>query len=199
MNASLLLSEFLSTPWAMMPDRLQTIAGVLARWSSGQSPDDHTQFQINTDRVLRTTRKQYAAEQSSGGIAVLPLYGVITQRGNMVDNISGPGATSTEQFSAALRQLLADDSVSQILIDIDSPGGSVYGVAELADEILQARSQKPIVAIPASAPRSTSIAAWASLTRPDRARAIDPATTGPSAKASCAFSPSSTISTPAAA
>jgi capsid assembly protease len=147
MNASLLLSEFLSTPWAMMPDRLQAIAGVLARWSSGQSPDDHTQFQINTDRVLRTTRKQYAAEQSGGGIAVLPLYGVVTQRGNMVDNISGPGATSTEQFSAALRQLLADDSVSQILIDIDSPGGSVYGVAELADEIFQARAQKPIVAI----------------------------------------------------
>ena len=147
MNASIVLSEFLSTPWAMMPDRLQTIAGVLARWSSGQSPDDHTQFQINTDRVLRTTRKQYAADQSSGGIAVLPLYGVVTQRGNMVDNISGPGATSTEQFSAALRQLLADDSVSQILIDIDSPGGSVYGVAELADEIFQARAQKPIVAI----------------------------------------------------
>jgi len=147
MNASIVLSEFLSTPWAMMPDRLQTIASVLARWSSGQSPNDHVQFQINTDKVLRTTRKQYASEQSGGGIAVLPLYGIVTQRGNMVDNISGPGATSTEQFSAALRQLLVDDSVSQILIDIDSPGGSVYGVAELADEIFQARAQKPIVAI----------------------------------------------------
>ena len=31
MNASLLLGEFLSTPWAMMPDRLQAIAAVLAR------------------------------------------------------------------------------------------------------------------------------------------------------------------------
>jgi len=65
----------------------------------------------------------------------------------MIDNISGPGCTSTEQFSNALRQLVTDDSVGQILIDIDSPGGSVYGVAELADEIFQARSQKPIVAI----------------------------------------------------
>ncbi len=147
MNASLLLGEFLSTPWAMMPDRLQAIAGVLARWSAGESPDDVVKFQINSDRVLRTTRKQYAAERSDAGIAVLPLYGVITQRGNMIDNISGPGCTSTEQFSNALRQLVTDDSVGQILIDIDSPGGSVYGVAELADEIFQARSQKPIVAI----------------------------------------------------
>lgn len=31
-----------------------------------------------------------------------------------------------------MRQALADESVSQILIDIDSPSGSVYGVAELS-------------------------------------------------------------------
>jgi len=37
--------------------------------------------------------------------------------------------------------------VGQILIDIDSPGGSVYGVAELADEIVSARAKKPVVAI----------------------------------------------------
>jgi signal peptide peptidase SppA len=37
--------------------------------------------------------------------------------------------------------------VGQILIDIDSPGGSVYGVVELADEIQSARSQKRIVAV----------------------------------------------------
>ena len=80
-------------------------------------------------------------------IAVLPLYGVITQRANMVDDISGPGCTSTQQFSAALRELVADNSISQILIDIDSPGGSVYGVTELASEILQARDQKPVIAL----------------------------------------------------
>jgi signal peptide peptidase SppA len=78
---------------------------------------------------------------------VLPLYGVVTQRGNMVDDISGPGSTSTQQFTSALRQVLADDTVGQILIDIDSPGGSVYGVAELASEIVKARAQKPVVAV----------------------------------------------------
>jgi len=35
--------------------------------------------------------------------------------------------------------------VSQILLDIDSPGGSVYGVQELATEI--ARAKKPVIAI----------------------------------------------------
>ena len=147
MNRQLLLSEFLTTPWALMPERLQAMAGVLTRWSAGEPPTDETMFQIQSERVLRDTRKQMAAANAGSGIAVLPLYGVVTQRGNMVDDISGPGSSSTQQFTSALRQVLADDTVGQILIDIDSPGGSVYGVAELASEIVKARSQKPVVAV----------------------------------------------------
>ena len=147
MNRQLLLSEFLTTPWALMPERLQAMAGVLTRWSAGEPPTDEAMFQIQSERVLRDTRKQMAAANAGSGIAVLPLYGVVTQRGNMVDDISGPGSTSTQQFTSALRQVLADDTVGQILIDIDSPGGSVYGVAELASEIIKARAQKPVVAV----------------------------------------------------
>ncbi len=147
MNKQLLLSEFLTTPWALMPERLQAMSGILTRWSAGEPPSDETLFQVNTDRVLRDSRKQMATASAGSGIAVLPLYGVVTQRGNMVDDISGPGSTSTQQFAAVLRQMLADDTVGQILIDIDSPGGSVYGVAELASEIVKARAQKPVIAV----------------------------------------------------
>ena len=147
MNRQFLLSEFLTTPWALMPERLQAMAGVLTRWSAGEPPTDEAMFQIQSERVLRDTRKQMAAANAGSGIAVLPLYGVVTQRGNMVDDISGPGSTSTQQFTSALRQVLADDTVGQILIDIDSPGGSVYGVAELASQIVKARAQKPVVAV----------------------------------------------------
>lgn len=147
MNHQLLVAEFLTTPWALMPERLNALAGVVTRWSAGVPAQAQTMDRIQADRMIRESRRQAAAVQSSGGIALLPLYGVVTQRGNMVDDVSGPGSTSTQQFSSALRQLLADDTVGQILIDIDSPGGSVYGVAELADEIQSARSQKPIVAV----------------------------------------------------
>ena len=147
MNKQLLLSEFLTTPWALMPERLQAMSGILTRWSAGEPPSDETMFQVNTDRVLRDTRKQMAAASTGSGIAVLPLYGVVTQRGNMVDDISGPGSSSTQQFTSVLRQMLSDDTVGQILIDIDSPGGSVYGVSELANEIVKARAQKPVIAV----------------------------------------------------
>ncbi len=147
MNHQLLVAEFLATPWALMPERLHALAGVVMRWSAGAAVPPEAMTQIQADREARQARRQATAAQSTGSIAVLPLYGVITQRGNMVDDVSGPGSTSTQQFTAALRTLLADESVSQILIDIDSPGGSVYGVAELADEIQSARAQKPVVAI----------------------------------------------------
>ncbi|MGV0984409.1 MAG: S49 family peptidase [Limnohabitans sp.] len=147
MKQQILMAEFLATPWALMPERLNAMAAVLTRWSQGFLASEDNMIRVNADKVIRSTRREIAASQSSGGIAVLPLYGVVTQRGNMVDDVSGPGSMSTQQFSAALRQALADPQVGQILIDIDSPGGSVYGVAELADEIMSARAQKPVVAI----------------------------------------------------
>jgi signal peptide peptidase SppA len=147
MNHQLLVAEFLATPWALMPERLHALASVVMRWSAGIPAEADNMIRVQADRVIRDTRRQTASAQSAGGIAVLPLYGVVTQRGNMVEDVSGPGSTSTQQFSSALRQLLADNTVGQILIDIDSPGGSVYGVAELADEIQSARTQKPVVAV----------------------------------------------------
>jgi len=147
MKTELLIAEFLSTPWALMPERLNAVSAVMARWSSHAPATTEVLAGIDTDKLAREARRQTATSVSGGGIAVLPLYGVITQRGNMIEDVSGPGSVSTQKFAAALRQALADESVSQILIDIDSPGGSVYGVAELADEIVAARAQKPIIAI----------------------------------------------------
>ena len=147
MKTELLIAEFLSTPWALMPERLNAVSTVMARWSSHAPATAEVLVGIDTDKLAREARRQTATSVSGGGIAVLPLYGVITQRGNMIEDVSGPGSVSTQKFAVALRQALADESVSQILIDIDSPGGSVYGVAELADEIVAARAQKPIIAI----------------------------------------------------
>jgi signal peptide peptidase SppA len=147
MNHQLLIAEFLATPWALMPERLNAVTAVMARWSHNVPASIDVLAGIAADRAVREARRQAATAVSNGGIAVLPLYGVITQRGNMVDDVSGPGSVSTQQFASSLRSALADDTVSQILIDIDSPGGSVYGVSELADEITQASAQKPVVAI----------------------------------------------------
>lgn len=78
----------------------------------------------------------------TGAIAVLPLRGVLTQGG-----WSDGGDTSTEAFGAILAEAVADDTVGAILLDINSPGGSVYGTSELADAVFTARKAKPVIGI----------------------------------------------------
>lgn len=83
--------------------------------------------------------------RSSGGIATIPITGVITQH-RSIYSMLGFG-TSTTEVTQALRAALDDDSVTAIVLDVDSPGGSVYGVEELAREIYASRAVKRIVAV----------------------------------------------------
>lgn len=144
MNPSRLIAEFMGTPWAMHPDRFEAVVAMLERWSSGAPAALDVMTSVQLDKEARASRTA-SAQAQAGSIAVLPMYGAITQRGNMAAELSGSGAMSTEKFGSSLRAALADPSISQILVDIDSPGGSVYGISELSDEIMQARAQKPII------------------------------------------------------
>lgn len=145
MRRQMLLARFASMVWALEPTRYAICAAVLKRWASGAPASEEVMEQVRADKEVREARRATVAGASSGGIAVLPLYGVVTQRGNAMDDMSGPGSVSTQMFTQTLRETVADDSVGAIIIDIDSPGGSVYGVQELADEIYAARGQKPVI------------------------------------------------------
>ena len=49
--------------------------------------------------------------------------------------------------AGVILQAVSDPDVGAILMDVDSPGGSVFGVHELSQKIFEARGKKPIVAI----------------------------------------------------
>jgi signal peptide peptidase SppA len=83
--------------------------------------------------------------QMVGRVAVVPVMGVLAQRMNLMSAMSG--GTSTESLGATIDNLVADRGVRSILLNIDSPGGSVFGIPELADKMLRAREDKKIVAV----------------------------------------------------
>jgi signal peptide peptidase SppA len=68
------------------------------------------------------------------------------------------GGTSVDQLTSQFRDALADPEVGAILFDVDSPGGSVDGITELANEIRSARGQKPMAAV--ANPTMASAAYW---------------------------------------
>lgn len=74
------------------------------------------------------------------GVALIPIKGLMVKYPLWYDE------TSTVAATVAVSQAAADKSVKAIMLVIDSPGGEVQGVAELADAIYSARSVKPVVA-----------------------------------------------------
>lgn len=94
-------------------------------------------------RLTRGTQRM----ASGGEIAVIPLRGVITPRGSYLSRLFGAGPGGLEGFRQCFDEAVADDTVSSIVIDVDSPGGVVSMVPETAEHLRAARGTKPIVAI----------------------------------------------------
>lgn len=76
----------------------------------------------------------------SGAVAVIRLHGVITPRNDWY-------GMSVETFETLFDAALATDRIRGIVIDTDTPGGSVYGIPAAARKIYDARGSKPVVAI----------------------------------------------------
>lgn len=127
------------TAWAMHPAALATIKAILAERASGYRP---TADEI-AERIGHADRDR--EDELSGPVAKLALTGSIFPRADALSETSG--AQSLETFRGRLRQALDDESVRAIVIDVDSPGGSVEMVPETAAEILAGRDRKPIVAV----------------------------------------------------
>ena len=134
------LSLLFNTPWAILPEKLQAMTELLQLRLQGVT------FTAEEIRARVGEAAQGGAmPMMSGSVAVLPLRGVISQRANMITQSSG--GTSAEAFGKAFKGAIESDSVKAVVLDIDSPGGSVHGTAELADLIFEARGRKPIVAV----------------------------------------------------
>jgi signal peptide peptidase SppA len=131
-------------PWAMDPAAFEAMVEIIERRISGvrMSRDE-----IDAALEPSAARRQTKAVAAPGAIAVLSLRGVIAHRAASVEDISGPPGTSTERFGEAFDAAVADPNITSILIDVDSPGGEVFGVQELGEKIFAARGSKPIEAI----------------------------------------------------
>lgn len=82
----------------------------------------------------------------NGDIAIMELTGTIAQRMGIMEAASG--GTSTEAFGIKFDELANDPKIKAIVMDVDSPGGSAFGLEELSTKIRQARKPgRPIIAI----------------------------------------------------
>lgn len=120
------------TPWAVKPEMLLTIRGIVAARLAG----------VELEPVAA---KKPVPNQGQGSVAVLPLWGVILPHASMMTNISG--GVSLDSWIEDFRGLVNDPQISSIILDVDSPGGAVAMVPEAAAEIRAATAKKRVVAV----------------------------------------------------
>lgn len=138
-----ILRAIVARPWAIDPNSLAwaTIRDlILFRAAGGELTDSEIQA-----RISAANNGPRRGGRTSGAVAVIPVYGPISARMSLMSNSSG--GTSLDDLTGSIDSALADPSIDAIVLEVDSPGGTVDGVPEAAAKIRGARGQKPIYAI----------------------------------------------------
>ena len=106
--------------WAINPKHLQAASATL---SAELIIDDEDDDDMMDDYAM--------AEEN--GVAIIPVAGVIGHKVSAVSKLLG--AVDTVDVIAAIELAAEDDDIDTIILDIDSPGGTVGGVPELAETV----------------------------------------------------------------
>jgi len=140
MRNPLIAQEIFNTPLLIHPSKLDAIVYGL---------QDRFDIQVNKPSPgLFTTQ---SGERKEGGyrvvdgVGVLDVFGALAHRGGIeADSSYILGYQDVaRQFESAIN----DTNVNAVLLNIDSPGGSVSGCFDLTDKIYEARGTKPIIAM----------------------------------------------------
>lgn len=138
------LSSLFGTRWAIRREAAETFASTGDWW--GEFKDDG-----EVDQKNNVTRRE-------DGIAVVHIDGPLSYRSEVWTAIFG--MDTYDSIAAAVDECLEDPHVLGIVLDINSPGGEVNGVADLADKIFNARDSKPYGIVARTGGLMCSAAYW---------------------------------------
>jgi len=136
------LIDILTSPWAIGPEKLREIQSLYATLLRGEKIDVDA-IEARLGRPLSNEQQDYVLRD--GGVAVLPIEGVLAPKANMFTRISG--GSSAQMLNTQVESAIADPRVKALVLAIDSPGGSVFGGPELAATVRELSKVKPIVTV----------------------------------------------------
>jgi ClpP class serine protease len=134
-----ILAAVRAQPWAILPEYMAAIEAIALRIERGEAVatvanDGHAEryaaFHAAAGGRVAGTR---GAVIAADGLAMVPVFGPIFPRANMMTEMSG--ATSADILGADLAALDAMKDIRSIMLVVDSPGGAVTGIARLAAQI----------------------------------------------------------------
>lgn len=137
----------LQRQWAMEEEPLRRLIAIAAR--QDLDPELARQRQAEHDARPDAIALQGASKLAGtrtglvrDHVAIFPVLGAIFPRANVMTEHSG--ATSCQTLARDLAAAVADPDIKSILLEVDSPGGAVDGVRELAGHVAAMKGKKPI-------------------------------------------------------
>lgn len=143
-------------PWAIRAETAARVRGLIAqgglaglRHLAELKQDVHA---LDGDGRPRAGRR--ASSTHGGVVAVVPIIGTLTQRGDVINSMS---TRSTEAIADEVRAAAAEPRVDALVLEVDSGGGEVFGVPEAWQAIHEASKVKPVVAVANSQAASAAL------------------------------------------
>lgn len=135
------LIDIVTGPWAIQPEKLAEIVGIYETHLKGDKIDIAALEARIGQPLANSQAREY---QMVDGVAIIAVDGPIAPKANLFTQVSG--GASAQIIEQQVRDAALDPAVRSILLDIDSPGGSVQGVPEVAAAVRDAAGRKPVVA-----------------------------------------------------
>lgn len=136
------LTSLRSEIWAMEEQRCRGFAHILGSFNQRDR-----QSITGDARTALVAQKKRAVDELivENGVARIPIAGVILRSVPWFVEAMEFAAMGVDATQAAINAALERDDVKEIRFDVDSPGGSISGLAELAAVIYNAREEKPVI------------------------------------------------------
>ena len=97
--------------------------------------------------LVQNEEDQQRGYYVNSGIAIVPMEGVFSRYASLVNGASSPRGTSMQAMVNSLKSAGNNGNVKAIVLEIDSPGGTVAGTEEVAALVASGGgSGKPVVA-----------------------------------------------------
>jgi signal peptide peptidase SppA len=137
-----IIESVYATPWAITESKFNEILAVLDRRDRGLLSEEELKV---FGEPLEDPEDDQGYCLTPGGVAVINVSGVIAQRMNLIMRFSG--GVSSEMLGRTIQKCLKNPECKALVLDINSPGGTVGGTAECSDLIYNARGTKPMIAV----------------------------------------------------
>ena len=133
--------DIMTGPWMITPEKLAELKAAF----SAHMKDGKIKTKDLESRAPGTVEDFQGKWQYDilKGAAIIPIKGIISKNPTVFSFFFS--GTSTKKVARLIEEALNNRDVTAIVLDIDSPGGTVDGTQELAEFIFDRRGQKPIV------------------------------------------------------